>query len=361
MKHLNVYIVHSPHLQNRIKYLNSTLDVIKKLATEQGLNTEYHMVQEPTKEFIEKNIEQFNKRVKYEKEEGSDADQQFNDLISPLNVNQISNIEKHKMIFHNICKRDSGDGKELHLIIEDDVVVGEDYFHNIQNLFKSLKDDKLNDWDILFTCLSEFEKGEHLALKDSRDQYKVLLSKSSYFIRPSLASKLAKYLEVFKYCLKHSFGKFLWTNKHIRSKVLNKHTFLEGSKMGLFPTSVNHSNFLFQNTQFIHLVKIVNNDTITDEMAKEAEGLYKQIEKFENPDILHSMGLLYYKRKDYDNAKKYMTEACEKMQANYGYVSRASEILNNAINMYQYDQKLLEECKKKSSKYSVENFTGITY
>jgi GR25 family glycosyltransferase involved in LPS biosynthesis len=329
--------------------------MIRNIAGQQGLSIELHMIREPTKESIEQNIEQYNKRVKYEKEEGEDADKQFNDLIVPLNVNQISNIEKHKIIYQNICKRDSGDGKELHFIIEDDVLIGEEYIHNIQNLFKSLKEERLDDWDILFTCLSEFEKGEQLALIDSRNQYKMLLCKSSYFIRPSLASKLARYLEVFKYSLKHSISKFIWTNKHVRSKVLNKHTFLEGSKMGLFTTSVNNTNFLFQNTQFIRLAQIVNNESITDEMVKEAEGLYKQIEKFENPDILHTMGLLHYKRNDFENAKKYMTEACDKMHTNFGYVSRGSEILNNAINMYQFDQKLLEECKKKQSKYSVGN------
>jgi uncharacterized protein HemY len=73
------------------------------------------------------------------------------------------------------------------------------------------------------------------------------------------------------------------------------------------------------------------------------------------------MGVMYYKRKEYDNAKKYMTEACDKMRDNYGYVSKASEILNNAINIYQYDQKQLEECKKKVSKYSVEVASGIVY
>jgi GR25 family glycosyltransferase involved in LPS biosynthesis len=361
MKHLNVYIVHSVYLQNRVKYLNVTLDMIKKLADEQGLTVEMHMVKDPTKEYIEEHIEDFNKRVKYEKEDGVAADEQFNSLISPLNVNQISNIEKHKAIYQAICKNDSGDGKNLHFIIEDDVLVGEDYVHNVKMLFKNLKEDKLTEWDILFTCLSEMEKGETLSLKDSRKQYKFLLCKSSYFIRPFLASRLNRYLETFKHNLKNAISKYIWDNKEVRATVLNKHTFLEGSKIGLFTTSLNNSNFLFQNGHFVQLAKLVNNDVITDEIAKEAEALYKQLEKFENPDILHTMGVMYYKRKDYENAKKYMTDACDKMRENFGYVSKASEILNNAINIYQYDQKQLEECKKKVSKYSAEAASGIVY
>lgn len=360
MKHLNIYIVHSDYLQNRIKYLNVTLEMIKKLAIEQGFTIDMHMVKEPSKEYIEKNVENFNKRVKYEKEEGITTDIEFNNLISPLNVHQISNIEKHKAIYQTICsKKDST--QALHFIIEDDVLVGEDYLHNVKALFRGLRNDELTDWDILFTCLSEVAKDEPIALKDCRKQYKFLLCKSSYFIRPQMASKLDKYLEIFKYNLKTAISKYIWDNKEVRAKVLNKHTFLEGSKLGLFTTSVNNSNFLFQNAHFVQLARLVNNDNITDEIVREAEQIYKQIEKFENPDILHTMGVMYYKRKDYDNAKKYMTEACNKMLDNYGYVSKASEILNNAINIYQYDQKQLEECKKKVSKYSVEVASGIVY
>ena len=350
MKTLNIYIVHSEYLKNRVKYLNVTVDMIKKLAEEQKLQVNVNLVKEPTKEFIEEHVEEFNKKVKYEKEEGIYADEEFNNTINVLNVHQISNLEKHRIIHSTIAKNQRPD--ELHFVIEDDVLVGEDYVHNIRTLFKALQEDKLTDWDILFTGVADMEKNASIALLDSRKNYKFLLCKSSYFIRPNTALKLAEYLEVYKYTLKDAISKFVWDNKQLRACVTNKHTFLEGSKMGLFTTSVNNSNFLYQNSQFVALAKITTNEQISDEMLKEAEQIYKSLEKFENPDILHTMGVIYYKRKDYENAKKYMTEACDKMQSGFGYISKSSEILNNAINIYQYDQSQLEECKKKVSKYN---------
>lgn len=347
MKLLNLYIVHSVHLENRLKYLNVTISMIKKLAEEQGLTVDIHLVKEPTKEQIEENIEAFNKKVNYDKED----DEQFNNVINSLNVNQISNIEKHKAIYKTIVKKDENN-KELHFIIEDDVLIGEDYVHNVKQLFSVLKDDKLTDWDILFTCIAEIETNMPIGLKNSRNQYKFLLSKSSYFIRPRIASKLYEYLEIYKYSLKHGIAKYIWNNKDLKACVLNKHTFLEGSKLGLFTTSVNNSNFLYQNSQFINLARLTTNDIITDEILKEAHTLFQQLEKFENPDVLHTMGVLYYKRKEWGKAKQFMTEACEMMQKHNGYISKGSEILNNAINIYQYDQSLLEECKTKVSKYS---------
>jgi hypothetical protein len=215
----------------------------------------------------------------------------------------------------------------------------------------NFKEDKLLDWDMLFMCLASIEKDKPFSLVNSRNQYKFLLNKSSYFITPTIAAKLNNYLDVYRYNLKTSISKFIWDNKDVRSYVLNKHTFLEGSKMGVFPSSVNTSNFLFQNMHFVALAKLTNNDEITDEIIKDAELLYKQLEKMESPDVLHTMGVIYYKKKDYVNAKCYMVLACEKLKSQCGYVAKSSEIINNAINMFQFDQSMLEACKVKTPKY----------
>lgn len=347
MRILNLYIIHSTHLINRVKYMNSSIEIIKKIANENSIDVKFIFIKEPTKDFIESNIDIYNKNVKYEKEEGENADEQFNNMINTLNANQISNIEKHREVLKNINNND-----ELHFIIEDDVLVGEEYVSNINELFKNFSNNEMLNWDILFTCLSSIKGDKQLSLVSSREQYKFLLNKSSYFIKADTSKKLYEYLEIYKYNLKTSISKFIWNNKEIKSCVLNKHTFLEGSKIGIFPSSLNSSNFLFQNMNFVEIAKLTNVDKITDDIINKALEYYKRNENMGSPDIIHSMGVLYYKKGDYENAKKYMTLACEKMKSEYGLITRASEILNNAINIYQYDQNMLEECKKKQPKYN---------
>ena len=347
MKTINIYLVHTPALTKRLQYMNTTIDILKKLTDSLEFKTNIVTVKEPLKDYIEDNIESYNKKVKYEKDNSPTADNQFNDAIQTLNVPQICNIEKHRSIYNNIKTDD-----EIHFVIEDDVLLGEDYIENIKELFTNIKNNSLGDWDILFTCVADVDKSAHISLKDSRQTFKMLLSKSSYFIKQDTAKKLYEYLDVYKYNLKTGISKFIWDNKNIKSYVLNKHTFIEGSKFGLFTSSVNNTNFLFQNSHFVELAKIVANDNITDTMLKDAENLYKNINKLDNPDILHTMGVLYFKRNDIENAKKFMTDACNKLKENNGYVSKSSDILNNAINIYQYEQTMLDECKKKKSKYS---------
>lgn len=347
MKTINIYLVHTPALTKRLQYMNTTIDILKKLTDSLEFKTNIVTVKEPLKDYIEDNIESYNKKVKYEKDNSPTADNQFNDAIQTLNVPQICNIEKHRSIYNNIKTDD-----DIHFVIEDDVLLGEDYIENIKELFTNIKNNSLGDWDILFTCVADVDKSAHISLKDSRQTFKMLLSKSSYFIKQDTAKKLYEYLDVYKYNLKTGISKFIWDNKNIKSYVLNKHTFIEGSKFGLFTSSVNNTNFLFQNSHFVELAKIVANDNITDTMLKDAENLYKNINKLDNPDILHTMGVLYFKRNDIENAKKFMTDACNKLKENNGYVSKSSDILNNAINIYQYEQTMLDECKKKKSKYS---------
>lgn len=347
MSILNIYLIHTIQLANRSQYINKTLDIVKKIAERYKFDVKIHIIHHPSVDAIESNIEMYNKMVKFEKESGDNTDEQFNTFVTPLNTAQISNIEKHKEVYKRIV-----DNNELHFIIEDDVLAGDDYITNTEKLFENLSNNTLNDWDILLTCMASIEKDNPLEIRNSRDQYKFFICKSSYFIRPEIASRLLKYFEIFRYNLKIGISKFVWDNKDVKSRVLNKHTFIEGSKIGIFPTSTNNTNYLHQNFHFVNLSKISNNPEITDQMLKEAISIYNDIKHLGSPDVLHTMGLIYFKRKDYDEAKKYMEEACDKLKTGHGNISKNCEILNNAINMFQFDQPQLEECKKKKSKYA---------
>lgn len=345
MSVLNLIVIHTEELTTRQRYINSTIDMIQKIVKENTkMIFKLNVIKTPDLGYIEKNIEIYNKRVNYDKEN----DEEFNNQISNLNVAQISNIEKHREAYKLV-----NNPNEYYMIIEDDSLIGEDYLNNIKQIFIKLDNNKLIDWDILFTCIATINNNTEMGLVDSREQYKFLLSKSSYFITPSMAKKLYNYLEIFKYSLKLGISNYIWTNKKIKSVILNRHSFLEGSKIGLFPSSINNSNFLFQNSNFVKLARLTNNIEITEDIIAEAENIYKDLKKLNSADVLHTMGVLYYKKNDYEHAKIYMLDAYNELIKNKGYISKGNELLNNVINIHQYEQIYLEECKNKKSKYSV--------
>ena len=63
------------------------------------------------------------------------------------------------------------------------------------------------------------------------------------------------------------------------------------------------------------------------------------------------MGLIYYKYGDYDKSKEFLINAINNLKKNDGYIDKYSDILNNCINMFQYNQISMDECLNKPSKY----------
>ena len=352
MKFLYIHLIHTPTLVERKKYLNGTIDYIKNVGEKNNYTIKINIITDPNIEYIDKSIDEFNKRVNYDKED----DEEFNKTIQKLNSPQISNIEKHRVAFFNInhiANLPLKNDKDLHLILEDDVVISHEYTKNFEKLLENIEN--ITEWDILFTCLSNKNEVESdITLIDSRESFKILLSKSSYFIRPTLADKLNEYLKTFKYNLKVGLSKYIWDNKDIKSCIVNRHIFLEGSKLGLLLSSVNNNNVLYQNNDFINLARLTNVEDISESVFKDALDIYKRLENLNNADIQHTMGILYYKMKDYNKSKKLLSDSVINMKKNNGYLTNSSEILNNCINMHQYDQDDLEECIKNKGKYSVD-------
>ena len=348
-KTLYLHLIHTPNLLHRKKYINGSVEFIKNLADQNNYEFKINIINEPNTEDIDKDISKYNDRVNYDKDSNDD---EFNNLIQKLNAPQISNIEKHRVAYDNITRISSiSNTDDLHLILEDDVVISQEYSDNVKLLFENIN--KLQEWDILFTCLSHRNINEEpIELFNSREMFKILLSKSSYFIKPSLASKLYDYLKTFKYILKVALSRYIWDNKDVKSYTLNKHLFLEGSKLGLLLSSTNNNNVLYQNNDFISLARITSLEKITNDQMNDALQIYKRLSNLNSADVLHTMGILFYKAGDYENATKYLVDAVEQMKKNNGYLTNSSEILNNCINMHQYNQPDLEECMKKKSKYS---------
>jgi len=351
MPNLHIYVVYSAHLDARMKYINSTIDFVKKTTETIGYTVAINIITEPSKDQIDGNIEAYNKRVKYEKyAEDSKENRDFNALITNLNSCQISNIEKHREIYKNIANKNEND---IHLILEDDVVVVQEYTHNIETFFKKLKDNVFDAWDIIFTCLPPVAVNDgNMQLIPTRNAFNQLMCKSSYIVKPSVCKKLLDFTETFKFSLKNGLSRFLYENADIKSMYVNRHIFLEASKIGIVPSTINPNNFLFQNNQFINIVNISNKEKLTADDVNEANKLFDSIKHMQSADVMHLMGIIYYKHKDYANSKKFMIDAVESLKKNKGYLQQNSEILNNCINMHQYDQIYLEECKNQPSKYS---------
>ena len=352
MIRLNIYVVYSEELENRHGTINSSLSLIKDICVQKNIEMKLNIISEPGKEHINKHINTFNTRVNYDKFADNNI---YNDLIMPLNVCQISNFEKHryiyKLILENIKDSNENDANDLHLIIEDDIIILKDYINNISEFIDDLNTSQNNDWDILFTCLNVVNNPAKYI--NINELYNIIISKSCYVIKNrELCEKLYEATNTFKLNIKLTLSKFI-KDRNYKALSYNKITFIEGSKLGLYPSSVNPNNYLFLNNNYIDLKKISEKKELTEDDIKRAEKIYSDSLNIQSIDIQNIMGIIYYNYKNYKKAKEYMCASLNSLKKCKGYtIMKNNEILSNTINIYKYDQDLLDECIASKSKYS---------
>jgi len=344
-KNINIYIISTDELKNRVNNINNVISVLKNLCNKNNVIASVNLISEPSSTTIDKNINVFNNRVDYNK---FDETNEYNEYIIMLNSCQISNYEKHRELY-NIIKDKNND--ELHMIIEDDILVSNSYIDNIEEMIRDLtnKDSSSNLWDILFLSLNTIKNGDNLI--NYREVYNKLITKSCYFIKPEICNKLYEESKTFKLQIKYFLSKYIDDNKDVKVYFYNKNTLIEGTKIGFYPSSVNSTNYLYFNNEYIELLKIHSKEEITDEDVNNAYNLYKNVENMNSSDIINIMGMIYKKHKNYSEAKNYFIKALDIHRKNYGYLQKNSNILNNCITIFQYEQDMLEECLKVKPKY----------
>jgi tetratricopeptide (TPR) repeat protein len=351
MKLLNIYLVYSEELENRRTTINSVVSLVSDICKQKNIDMKLHVISEPTKEYVNSHLTAFNSRVNYEKFE--DTSSIYNNLIMSLNACQISNFEKHRYIYKLIAAAEAANAAtdEYHLIMEDDVIVLKEYIDNIGELIDDLNADAATDWDILFNCLNVVNSPEKFI--KINQLYNIIISKSCYIIRnAAMCQKLYDATNTFKLNIKLTLSKFLKDNKYTAMSY-NKITFIEGSKLGLYPSSVNPNNYLFLNNNYISLKQLSEKKELTDEDIRNAEKIYGDSRNIPSVDILGLMGTIYFNYKDYKKAKEYMNTSLNNLKKCKGYsIMKNNELLNNTINIYKYEQDMLHDCLAFTSKYS---------
>ena len=341
---MNIYIITSDHLKVRFHHLNQQLGKLKGLLDTKGIIYNFVQINKPTSQEVEQNLDKYKDRVDLNKDNINDND--FKNLITPLNTYQISNFEKHIKALELIKESDA----KFNYIIEDDIMVIDEFITNYLELLDKIKKE---EFDLLFTTIAVNDNAKESRLLNSVNFFKVLISKSSYFISKNCACKILNFMTKIRFPYKLYLSYFIYENRNdIKSLVFNRNLLFEGSKIGLFTTSINNNNYLYQNGEFVKLSQLIGNEeTLDNEIVKKAEEIYNASGK-NNPEFQHTMGLIYYKNKNYKKAKEILIDAINNLKKNDGLITQQNETLNNCINMHQFEQSDIENVLKLPGIYS---------
>lgn len=335
---IDIYVIKSEHLKKRCEMLPQTLETIQSIMRKNKFIVKIIEITSPTITEIENDLEKYNMNINLNNEDIKDED--FKKAQTKFSLAQLSNLYKHRKAYEMI----KNSTIKHNYIIEDDIILLNEYVNNFIDFIKLLP---TIEYDIILTCLSNNAEKKKIDIIPSTVIFKQLLTKSSYMITPSIGEKLYNYLNIIRFPMKLSLSKFIYDNKDtINSYILNKHTLFEGSKLGLFTTSVNGSNNLIQNNCYINFLEMAKKDSNLNEIE-----IYYNTYGKNNPDFQHIMGLVYYKYNKLYEATEMLKSAVINFKNQDGYIVQYNEIINNCINIYKYYQDDIKDCLIKKGIY----------
>jgi hypothetical protein len=270
---LNIYIIHSKHLTIRASRFNNTLRTIDEVAKNNYLVKSHFILQYEAND-IQSKIDDYNKLVSYDPINDSDFDNQR----YMLSIQLISNIEKHKEAWRRIQAMQENSG-DLYLILEDDALLFPECVNNFSEFLKmeniNASSKAIHEWDMITFGLSmnNVDPNSKLLL-NFRDIYKVLPSKEAYCITPSIAKLFLENTNKFKFTLRLQLSYMIKMNPSIKIMFPSKRIFIDGSKLGIFPSTLHPTNILTFNNEYIQLHKYIQKS------PDEIKSAFTQIKKY---------------------------------------------------------------------------------
>lgn len=349
---LNVYIVHCSDFKQRKELMEENKNIFNKL----NFTINWQYVEKYSLNHLKENIKEITKDIKLEDTEFED----FNELRENLHLAHLSNIYNHleclnkiKEDYSKLTEQEKQNKNHFYLILEDDVFLMNIFVDKMNELINKLNTNKIH-YDLIFLGIpltinnkSEDKKKNDIEISNESilnfiPQYlKFLPSCDSYLINPTLLENGDIYNEFNKIKFAYNYQlSYIMRKFNLKSYFITSHIALDGSKMGIIPSSININNVHIYCNEFMNMIQILNipeeefNKDI-DKYEKEFNDNYEKVKEFDNPDILHLNAIFHNKMKKYETALKIFQHAHNRYQYIPNNISNESNFIIDYVKTYE--------------------------
>lgn len=318
-------ILHCPRYNSRLSIINTLLEKITK---SDKITTKVEIIDSHNPDTL--NISQIKEVVKLDQLKTNTI---FDNLTKNLHVKHISHLMKHYDALQRFCSQDIYDTM---LVLEDDVLYGEDIVDQIVEAYNTFQDNA-KETVMFLGCPIPMSisntKGMHFVF----DSFNILPTCDSYFINKAVAKKMLSIFLPIRF-LSTVHMSYLSKIHDIKYTFYNNNIFVNGTKFGVFVSSLDTNNKLFMNSDFNRIGMLLSKEELSTEDIDFIENIEKTIPFKEHPDFLYMFGLFYKKQKEYLKALKYFETAYKNYVSNDSIINNESEFLKDYIKLYQYLQ-----------------------
>lgn len=326
VKRIKIFVLHAEILQVRKQIIES---LIQKLKTVKELHVDHEYVTDYDVDKIP--LDKIKDFVQLGKNEAYPSYDQF---LKNLHIKFVSNGLKHYSALTKASVLTSE--YDYFMILEDDVLYSDDINHSLVALLE-----KQETWDIVMLGQpvnhdhQVLDKDKGVTLLDIKSQFNVMPCCDSYIIKnTSIKSVLTPFLPI-KYQTNIHLSYLFESNPDLIVKSAWPNLFIDGTKFGVYISSIETNNRLFLNPQYNTVMKHIFTDPMNEKQIEEA---IKSFPFKDHPDFKYLSGIFEIRRKKYNEAKAIFDDCYTIYEQNHNLLNGESEFMFNYMNLFKHFQ-----------------------
>ena len=332
---LHIFIIHSEGLTQRATRLHGVIQNMRVAAQYLGFDVRPYFVLKPTSQDILDNQAHYQPKISYDPTGIPELDA----TIKIVSVEILSNFQKHINTWKMISETCDSE-KIYYMVIEDDTFLLPDNFAAYVDFLKFIQTN--TDWDLILMGITQsVDNGDKspICFQDTSKLFKLLPAKDAYMITKETAAQLYKDFSdtdttKIKFSMRGQLSWYIQTHPNLRVRNPSKQVTLDGSKLGLAPTTLHENNLLIFNAEYMQLIEYMNKNTeIIKANIDNIRTIYQGVENLESSDVLHLYGILLFRAGLLNESYDIMNKALSSMKEKQGLVNSRSELVNNFIDM----------------------------
>jgi tetratricopeptide (TPR) repeat protein len=260
---------------------------------------------------------------------------EFRPLVRNMQVRQLSNAMKHYRALQRAAAGPAA--SDFSLVVEDDSLFSDAVIDGLRNTVRCAP----ADVDIVFLSLPSPTPppadSKSVAFDDAVNLFGLLPACDAYLVRGSAAAKLAGAFLPIRFATNVQLT-YLVKSLGLRAVVAVPNTFVDGSKLGVFPCSLDANSRLLWNRVFCKMEACVKGAKYGPEEAAEFDRALGEQPFKEHPDVLALRALHLQRLGRHAEAESAYSKALEALDKAGCVVNNASEVLRNYISLYKHLQ-----------------------
>lgn len=319
---MDVYIIHSAQLPQRDEFMKQNIGKLQQ----QSFADTITIVQSNDPADIHVNLIQ--QIIDYSVINDAHLSQ-FNQFTKNIHINQLSHTLKHFDALQRIAK----DGKDdkVYLVIEDDALFQESTIADLKAALLLMQEKKA---PIVFLGLPSITPQAELSIHEAPSS-SLLPLVDSYFVTKATAQRMIEGFLPIRFTGTVHLN-YVMKKTSVQPWQASKPIVVNGSRYGLFPSSLNPNNTLAFNPDYMTVMEILRKGDPQDETKIEQLRETSIIAK--SPDFLYLIAKFYTMHKKYKEAEKIYTDAYNISLANGCIVNHESLMLKDFIRLFKHLQ-----------------------